>query len=140
MSESWAKRLLLVAAAWNVLGGASALIDPAQHFAQLYTASLSLTDPLQLFFYRCTWINVVAWGVAYGLAAFLPASRQAVLAAGAAGKFVYFLACAALFASGTGTAVLLAAGVFDLLLAALFVLALATGRPAGAAARHADRG
>ena len=128
MTEAWTKRLLLAAAAWNILGGASALWDPAQHFAQLYTASLSLDDPLQLFFYRCTWINVIAWGVAYGLAAMLPSSRRVVLAAGAAGKSAYFLACAALFASGTGNGMLLAAGIVDVLRAALFVAALVSGR------------
>ncbi|HUG23380.1 hypothetical protein [Piscinibacter sp.] len=128
MTESWTKRLLWVAAAWNILGGASALWDPAQHFAQLYTASLSLDDPLQLFFYRCTWINVIAWGVAYALAAMLPLSRTVVLAAGAAGKSAYFVACAALFAGGTGSGMLLAAGIVDVLMAGLFVAALLPGR------------
>lgn len=46
MSDFWQKRLLLVAAAWNILGGASALVAPTRHFAQLYVASLSLDDPL----------------------------------------------------------------------------------------------
>lgn len=128
MTEPWIKRLLLLAAAWNILGGASALLDPAQHFAQLYTSSLSLADPLQLFFYRCTWINVIAWGVAYALAAWHPGARKPALIAGAAGKFVYFLACASLFASGVGKPVLLAAGVVDVLLAVVFVAALASGR------------
>jgi len=46
VSEAWQKRLLFVAAAWNVLGGASAVFDPAQHFAQMYTASLATPAPL----------------------------------------------------------------------------------------------
>jgi hypothetical protein len=33
MSESWQKRLLIAAAAWNILGGIGALLDPAAHFA-----------------------------------------------------------------------------------------------------------
>jgi hypothetical protein len=124
MNESGTKWLLVVAAAWNILGGGGALLDPAQHFAQFYTTSLSLADPLQLFFYRCTWISVIAWGVAYALAALLPQSRKAVLAAGAVGKSVYFAACVALVMSGVGKAVLLAAGVADLLFALLFAVAL----------------
>ena len=124
MSELRTKWLLLMAAAWNILGAGSALFDPARHFAQLYTASLSLVDPMQLFFYRCTWINVMAWGAAYAIAAMLPGSRTAVLAAGAVGKLAYFAACVALFLSGTGKGILLAAGVVDLLLALLFAAAL----------------
>jgi hypothetical protein len=130
VSEVWQKRLLLVAAAWNVLGGASALFDPTQHFAQLYKGSLMLSEPLQLFFYRCTWINVVAWGVAYLLAAMLPASRTVVFVAGGAGKVVYFAACLALFLSDIGKRALLATGVVDLLLAAFFFLAVLWRRPA----------
>ncbi len=128
MSEFGTKWLLAVAAGWNILGGGSALLDPAQHFARLYTASLSLADPLQLFFYRCTWINVIAWGAGYALAAALPESRKVVLAAGAAGKSVYFAACVSLFLSGAGKGVLLVAGVVDLLLALLFAVALISGR------------
>jgi hypothetical protein len=52
MNVVWIKRLLLVAAAWNVVGGVSSLLDPAQHIAQMYSTSLSLEDPLQLYFYR----------------------------------------------------------------------------------------
>jgi hypothetical protein len=67
---------------------------------------------------------VLAWGGAYGLAAFWPRSRAAVLAAGGAGKAVYFLACAALVASGVGRPLVLAFGLGDLLMAALFGWAL----------------
>ena len=62
MTETWRRRVLYVAGAWNVVGGASALADPARPFAQLYGAALSLADPLQAFFFRATWINVIAWG------------------------------------------------------------------------------
>jgi hypothetical protein len=96
MTEVWQKRVLWIAAAWNVLGGVSALVDPAKHFEQLYTSSLNLSEPLELFFYRCVWINILGWGVA----------------------------CFALYSRGLGTGALVAAGVFDLLIAALFALAL----------------
>jgi hypothetical protein len=121
---NWQKPLLLAAATWNVLGGASALIDPAQHFAQMYTASLSLDQPLQLFFYRGVWINVIAWGIAYFIAAFVPTARVTVFAAGAVGKFAYFVACVALFSSGVGNAALLATGLADLVFATLFAIAV----------------
>jgi hypothetical protein len=124
MTEVWQKRVLFVAAAWNVLGGVSALVDPAKHFAQLYTSSLNLSEPLELFFYRCVWINILGWGVAYFLAARLPRARTPVLAGGGLGKAAYAIACFALYARGMGTGALAAAGVFDLLLAALFALAL----------------
>ena len=128
MSETWRKRLLLVAAAWNVLGGASAVADPAQHFAQSYHASLSLDDPLQLFFYRCTWINVIAWGVAYLLAAVHSGARTPVLLGGGAGKLVYSVACFALFSSGVGRPLLVTAGVVDLGFAAAFLWAFLSQR------------
>lgn len=124
MKRNWPKWLLLIAAGWNVLGGASALLNPAQHFAQMYTGSLSLDDPLQLFFYRGVWINVIAWGIAYLVAAMLPRSRTSVLVAGATGKFGYFLACWLLFSSGVGQVLVIAAGVVDLGFVALFTLAI----------------
>ena len=33
MNEGWQKRLLLVAATWNMLGGITALVNPAKRFA-----------------------------------------------------------------------------------------------------------
>jgi len=130
MNDFWQRRLLIVAAGWNVLGGSSALFDPARHFAQLFTESLSMGDPLQAFFFRCTWINVIAWGAAYLLAAAWPGARMAVLLAGGAGKLAYFGACIALYSSGAGRTMLLVAGIVDLALAALFAVALISGRKA----------
>lgn len=125
MNETWTKRLLLMSAAWNIVGGATSLADPAHHYAQMYTVAPAVADDvLLMYFYRCTWINVLAWGGAYGLAAYWPQSRAAVLAAGGAGKAVYFLACAALVASGVGKPLVLAFGLGDLLMAALFGWAL----------------
>ncbi len=124
MTEIWQRRILYLAGAWNVLGGASALLDPTRHFAQSYNTSLSLGDPLQAFFFQCTWINVVAWGVAYILAARQPTARGPVLLAGGAGKLVYFGACLLLFFSGSGNMMLLAAGIMDLAFAGFFAYVL----------------
>jgi hypothetical protein len=85
---------------------------------------------LQQFFYRCTWINVIAWGGAYLLAALFPAGRRAVLIAGGAGKVVYFLASLSLYSSGVGNTGLLGAGVVDLCFAALFAAAVLAPRKA----------
>jgi len=123
MSAQWITRWLLLAALWNGIGGATALLDPAQHFAQMYSSALALDDPLQLFFYRCTWINVIAWGLAYALAAALSESRRAVLMAGALGKSAYCAASVALYLGGAGNKLALAAGAVDLLLAAVFMVA-----------------
>ena len=129
MNETWTKRLLLGSAAWNITGGVTSLADPANHFAQMYAAAPAVAnDPLLMYFYQCTWINVLAWGGAYALAAFWPGSRAAVLAAGGAGKAVYFLACAALVASGVGKPLVLAFGLGDLLMAALFCWAVLSQR------------
>jgi hypothetical protein len=130
MNDFWQRRLLIVAAGWNVLGGASALFDPPRHFTQLFTESLSLGDPLQAFFFRCTWINVIAWGAAYLLAALWQSSRMAVLLAGGAGKVAYCGACIALYSTGVGKPMLLGAGIVDLVLAALFAVALMSNRRA----------
>jgi hypothetical protein len=67
---------------------------------------------------------LLAWVGAYALAAFWPQSRQAVLAPGGAGKVVYFLACGAVVALGVGKPLVLAFGLGDLLMAALFGWAL----------------
>jgi hypothetical protein len=129
MNETWTKRLLLCSAVWNITGGVTSLADPANHFARMYAMAPAVAnDPLLMYFYQCTWINVLAWGVAYALAAFWPNSRAAVLAAGGAGKAVYFLACAALVASGVGKPLVLAFGLGDLLMAALFGWALLSQR------------
>jgi hypothetical protein len=140
MSETWKRRFLLLAGLWNIVGGLSALADPAAHFAQLYRTTLSLDDPLQTFFFRATWINVIAWGVGYILAARWPAARGPVLIAGAAGKCTYFAACIALFASGVGTRMLLGAGLLDPIMAAFFVYVVwsqGSGRPKITAKRAA---
>lgn len=124
MGKVWIRYVLYFAGAWNLIGGATALADPAGHFAQMYSGALSLDAPLQMFFFRATWINVMAWGVGYVLAGLLPSSRVPILAAGGAGKLAYFWACAALFRSGRGSAMLFAAGVLDVLFAAFFAYAI----------------
>ncbi|HJQ99063.1 MAG TPA: hypothetical protein VJ826_12190 [Candidatus Polarisedimenticolaceae bacterium] len=118
--EKVSRWILYLAAAWNVLGGVLALLDPGKHFAQMYKASLDLADPLQVFFYRCVWINVIAWGLAYALAAIWPASRRTVLVAGGAGKLFYAAACAALLGSGIAKPMVLIAAIVDTVFAAAF--------------------
>ena len=120
MSEAWIRRALYFAGAWNIIGGVTALADPARHFAQMYGGALSLDDPIQAFFFRATWINVIAWGIGYGLAGNRPSTREGVLIAGGSGKLAYFGACLALYFSGRGSTMLLAAGVFDMVCAAFF--------------------
>ena len=124
MNDTWIRRLLVGAAAWNIAGGASSLSDPANHFARMYTVAPRADDVLLMYFYQCTWINVLAWGAAYLLAAFWRDSRPAVLAAGGIGKAVYFLACAGLVASGVGKPLVLLFGLGDLAMAVLFAWAL----------------
>ncbi len=133
MGETWRRRALYLAAAWNVVGGVGALIDPVGHFAQLYHGALSLGDPLQAFFFRATWVNVIAWGVGYGLAARHPAARGPVLLAGGAGKLGYFGLCLSLYLGGAGTAMLLATGVIDVAFAAFFAHVLWARRSEAAA-------
>jgi len=120
MNSNRIKWVLMFAAAWNLVGGATSLADPAGHIAQMYVAAPPADDALLMFFYQCTWINVLAWGSAYLLSAFWPASRRAVLIAGGAGKAAYFLASAALVASGVGQPLVLVFGLGDLAMAFLF--------------------
>jgi hypothetical protein len=124
VSEAWRRRGLYLAGAWNIVGGLTALADPARHFAQFYGTGLSLGDPLQAFFFRVTWINVIAWGLAYVLAARHRAARTPVLVAGGAGKLAYCSACAGLVVGGIGGVALLVSGVVDGLFAAFFVAVL----------------
>jgi hypothetical protein len=98
----------------------SAIADPTRHFAQLYDSALSLDDPVQAFFFRVTWINVIAWGVGYILAGRHPGARGPVLIAGGAGKLAYFAVCVALLLSGHGRTMLLAAGIIDVVFAGFF--------------------
>jgi len=127
MTERWKKAALYIAGGWNVLGGVTALADPERHFSQLYRAALPLDQPVPAFFFRATWINVIAWGLGYILAARSPAARAPVLLAGASGKLAYFVACLALFTGGGGTTTLLALSALDLVFAGLFV-AIVWGR------------
>lgn len=101
MNESWQRRILLLAAAWNVVGGIAALVESPQ---------------------QVTWIAVIAWGAAYLGAAFAPGARRVVALAGGAGKLAYFAACVALFSRGAIDAALLAAGAADLVFVALFAV------------------
>ena len=129
MTEAWSKKLLIIAAGWSFLGAGTALLYPAQHFTTLYNASLSLDDPLQSFFYRCTWISVLGWGGTYLLAALFPASRKSILIPGAAGKAAFFAACVGLFSTGVGKTAIVIAGGVDLLLAAVFAIILFRSPP-----------
>lgn len=124
LPENWKSPILYILGAWNLVGGATALLDPSRHFAQLYTTTLNLADPLQAFFFRATWINVAAWGIGYILAGRYPGARVPVLAAGGAGKLAYFGACLALGLSGTGRAALVAFGALDVVIAAFFAYIL----------------
>jgi hypothetical protein len=128
MNDTWTRRLLIGSAAWNITGGATSLLDPANHFAQMYTVAPRPDDALLMYFYQCTWINVLAWGAAYLLAAFWRDSRPAVLAAGGIGKAVYFFACAALVWSGVGKPLVLLFGLGDLFMAGLFAWAFLSQR------------
>jgi hypothetical protein len=139
VNDTWIKRLLLGSALWNLTGGATSLADPAHHFAQMYNVAPAANDALLMYFYQCTWINVLAWGLAYLVAAFRPQTRSSVLLAGGIGKAVYFLACAALVASGVGKPLVLLFGLGDLAMAGLFAWALvsqARRQPGPALAQH----
>jgi Na+/serine symporter len=127
MSEGWRQLVLSLAALWNLICGIGALVDPRSHFAQLYTAQLSLDDPLQAFFYQATWVNVIAWAIGYLLVARDAAARTPVLFAGGAGKIAYFGVALILYQSGVGTTMLLVAGVVDLVFAGLFMYILWLG-------------
>jgi hypothetical protein len=116
-----------VAGVWNIIGGAGALADPRGHFAQFYTTALSLQDPLQAFFFRTTWINAIAWGLAYAMAGRFAAARVAVLVAGGGGKMAYCGACVILYTSGVGNGWLLATGIADIFFAVLFAAILMRG-------------
>ena len=97
----------------------------------MYHGALDLADPVQRFFFRSVWIAVMAWGGAYLAAAFVPAARTVVFAAGALGKVAYFGACVALYVEGAAKAALpLAAGIGDLGIAMAFLaLGLGADRP-----------
>lgn len=137
MSETWQKRLLITAAAWNLLGGAASLMDPAAHLAQMYNGALDLGDPIQRFFFTSVWIAVMAWGAAYVAAAYMPAARRAVMAAGALGKVGYFSACVSLYLEGVAKpALVVAAGVGDLGIALLFALVVFGPARAPSTPRH----
>jgi hypothetical protein len=121
MREPWRRRGLYVAALLNVLGGLIALANPAGHFAQSHPSAVPFTDPVQTFYYQATWINVIAWGVGYFLAARVVNARTPVLLAGAGGKLAYFFAGLSLYLAGRATGVLLGFGILDLAFAAFFV-------------------
>ena len=121
LGDRWKRWVLYFAGLWNVTGGVNALADPSAHFAGLYNSSLALEDPIQAFFFRATWINVIAWGIGYVLAAHWSQARLPILIAGAAGKLAYFGACWALYSSGGGRTILFAVGMLDVVFAALFV-------------------
>jgi hypothetical protein len=128
LSERWIRRLLFLIGVWNIVGGVSALVDPSGHFEQAYRGSLPLVDPVQIFFFRATWINVIAWGFGYILAGSFPSARVPILAAGGLGKLAYFGACLALFLGGHARTALLAAGILDVVLAAFFAYVLFSKR------------
>lgn len=101
MNENWQRRVLIAAAAWNVVGGVAALLQQPGQIA---------------------WIAVIAWGAAYLGAAFAPQARRVVAISGGAGKLAYFVASVALFGQGAVSGALLATGALDLVFVALFAV------------------
>ena len=130
VSRNWPRGVLVAAAAWNILGGIGALVDPARHFAQMYHGALDLGDPVQRSYFFTVWIAVIAWGLAYLGAALQASGRTAVLLAGGAGKLAYAGACVVFFVQGAGTPAMLAVGAVDVAFAALFAIAALEGQRA----------
>lgn len=108
MSENWQRGVLIVAAAWNLVGGLGALVRSPHEIA---------------------WIAVIAWGAAYLGAAFAPQARRVVTMAGGAGKLAYFVATVALFGQGVVSGALLATGALDLVFVALFAVIASEPEP-----------
>lgn len=101
MGESWQRRVLFAAAAWNAIGGGLALAAaPGQ----------------------AAWIAVMFWAPAYVGAALVPAARAVVVLAGGAGKLAYLAYCLALYRAGSMEAATLAASSLDLVFVALFAV------------------
>jgi len=124
MVENWKRYLLYFAGVWNIVGGAGALADPAGHLAQMYVGTVMLSDPVTMFFFRGVWINVIAWGIGYLIAARNFSGGLAVLAAGGLGKLAYCLACVAMWESGSGRPVLVVTGTMDAIFAGFFAYLL----------------
>jgi hypothetical protein len=121
VKAGWPRVVLLIAAAWNLIGGTMALLDPARQAQQLFHASDVTSTPAHEFFVLCTWINVLAWGLAYLIAAFQPSARVPVMLAGGIGKLAYAAVCFSLVVAGRGAGALLVSGIVDTVLASLLL-------------------
>ena len=125
--EAWIRRLLFLIGVWNILGGVGALADPGGHIARMHQGTLAMSDPLVAFFYRTTWINVIAWGFGYVVASRLAGARAPILVAGALGKSAYAVACVTLYLQGRAVTAFLVTGLLDVAFAGFFLYVVWAG-------------
>jgi hypothetical protein len=114
-APKWQKPALYAVGAWTAFGGISALADPGGHWATFFGGPAPGPAIVAI-----AYAQLLAWGVGYALAAHEPAARGPMLAAGAVGKALYAAITIGAFASGAGTSALLATGIGDIAIAALF--------------------
>ena len=114
---------LRLAALWNLLAGAGALLMTDVNLKLFFTLESPQPPAVMVLFYSL-WVTALSMGVAYGIAAESARFRDGILIVGAIGKTSVFFLWTAAFLMGSGAPLLLVGAIGDLLWAAYFVWVL----------------
>lgn len=115
-----AKRLFQVAAAWNIVAGIAAMVQPALFYRLAYAYDGPI-DAIWLQMHIGFWLLIVLLGVGYVLVGRDPEHNRGIVVLGAMGKTVFALFWMAQFVAWRATPLLALGAAGDLVFAGLFV-------------------
>ena len=115
------KPFFWIAAAYNCLAAAVALLAPEFHVDQFFGAATAFEGPVAQMNTQAFWVSVLLFGVGYGIVARDPGRNHGILLLAALGKTYVFVVFTASWLGGSMRALALAGGIGDLIFAAGFV-------------------
>jgi hypothetical protein len=98
------RKILFLAAIFNIIGGLITLISPAFFFSQFFVRQPDMytTFPFLSMYHYLFWALILLMGIAYWMAAVDPAKNRAVIFIGAFGKLFSAAMMTMLYVQGEG--------------------------------------
>jgi hypothetical protein len=121
--SSW-KPLFYIAAAYNIMAAAVALIAPRFHTASFFGPDTAFEGSVALLNTQAFWVSVLLFGLGYLMVARDPSKNHGIVLLAAVGKTYVFVIWAWHYAQGSMTAFALLGGVGDLIFAGTFAVFL----------------
>ena len=116
--------MLIVAAAWNLVGAALVFANLSRHIALFFGRNAVIDDPIAMLNTIGFWGSVVLFGIGYLIVAANPAKNHGIIFLAIIGKVAVFLIWTWYWWRGYATALALFGGVGDLIFAVLLMFFL----------------